>query len=113
MFIIGQRIKELRELAKLESKDLAGKINVSASYMSLLENNKRPCSLERVESICKALGITLGDFFNTKENEKKTEETIILEEIRVNKDLAELITVARKMSKEKLHLVISLCKNLK
>lgn len=112
MFNIGKRIKELRELAKLESRDLAEKIEVSPSYMSLLENNKRPCSLERLNSICEALGITLEDFFNTKENEK-TEIVSLVDEMKVNKELAELVTLARGMSKEKLQLVLSLCENLK
>ncbi len=77
MFNVGDRIRELRGLAKLESRDLAEMLEVSPSYVSLLENNKRLCSLERVESICKALGITLADFFNTKESEKISDETEI------------------------------------
>ena len=113
MIDIGKRIKELRELAKLESKDLAEILEVTPSYMSLLENNKRPCSIERIESICDALGITLGDFFNTKENKNISEDIEIIEIMKVNKELAVLMNLAKGMTKDKLKLVLLLCENMK
>lgn len=113
MIDIGGRIKDIRETAKMDGKELAERIGVSPSYLSLLENNKRPCSIERLYGICEALGVTLEQFFATKENENDLEDLILLEEIKVNKKLSELIGIVRGMSKEKLHLVISLCENMK
>lgn len=43
---LGERIKEQRELKKLSQKELADKINVSASIVSNYENGERTPSLE-------------------------------------------------------------------
>ncbi len=111
---IGARIKELRTLAGLEAKDLANKMGVSPSCVSLYESNKRPCSLERIIEICDALGIGLEDFFNTEAKQVRDAEFIKLaEEIKVNKELGKLVDYARRMKKETLNLVIALCENMR
>jgi transcriptional regulator with XRE-family HTH domain len=112
MIDIGGRIKDIRETAKMDGKELAERIGVSPSYLSLLENNKRPCSIERLHSICEALGVTLRYFFATKDNENISEDLMLLEEIKANRQLAQLIGIVRYMTKENLRLIIALCESM-
>lgn len=110
-FDIGNRIRELRELSGIDGNTFAESLNVSRSYLSLLENNKRPCSIERIYSICNTLNISITDFFKSKEgNDEETYK--IVDELKINKNMYELVTRARKLNSEKLDLVLTLCEKL-
>lgn len=62
---IGKRIHELRFHKGLTAQDLAERINVSQSYISLLENNKRRANVEVLAKIAGVFDMTLGQFFAT------------------------------------------------
>ena len=69
---IGKKIKTLREEREWAKGTLATKAGVSPSYIPDLENGKKCPSVEVLDAICFAFGITLADFFT-----EKKEETLI------------------------------------
>lgn len=69
---IGQRIKELREAAKMSQKDLAYTADLDRSYIASIENGQRNVSIVNIEKIATALNVTLKEFFNDAEFNKYT-----------------------------------------
>lgn len=61
---IGQRIKELREAAKMSQKDLSYAADLDRSYIASVENGQRNISILNIEKIAKALNININQFFN-------------------------------------------------
>lgn len=60
---LGMRIRYLRSLRKWSQEDLALEANVNKNYICDLENGRRNPSLEILERISDALGITLSELF--------------------------------------------------
>ena len=60
---LGMRIKYLRQKRKWSQEDLALSSNINRNYISDLENGRRNPSLEILERITIALGITLEELF--------------------------------------------------
>lgn len=60
---IGNRIKVFRGLAMFTQKELAEKANISRSYLADVEKNRYNPSLDTLDRIISALGITKNDFF--------------------------------------------------
>ena len=60
---LGMRIRYLRSLRKWSQEDLALEANVNRNYICDLENGRRNPSLEVLERISDALGITLSELF--------------------------------------------------
>jgi len=60
---LGMRIKYLRQKRKWSQEDLALNSNINRNYISDLENGRRNPSLEILERITVALGITLEELF--------------------------------------------------
>jgi transcriptional regulator with XRE-family HTH domain len=67
---IGQRIRELRIERQLSQEALAFNAGVDRTYMSDLENGRRNVSVEILERVVVALGISFKDFFDHKEFKK-------------------------------------------
>lgn len=59
--LIGERIRELRETLSLTQAELAARVNVADSYISLIEHGKKQASLEIYITIANALGVTLDE----------------------------------------------------
>lgn len=57
---LGKAIKICREQKGLTRSDLANMSDLSVSYISLLENNKRDPILSKVERIAQALGVPMS-----------------------------------------------------
>ena len=55
------RIKEVRELAGLQQKELAHMVGISAPYLHDLENNRRGAKPETIQRIADALGVKVED----------------------------------------------------
>lgn len=55
----GKAIRIIRNIRDLSQKDLAKKVNVVASYISYIEDNKRKPTLEVLERIAETLQIPL------------------------------------------------------
>jgi len=67
---VGQRIKELRKQLELSQEGLAYKAEVDRTYVTDIENGRRNVSMEILERLIKALGVSIADFFNGKEFKK-------------------------------------------
>lgn len=67
---VGARIKELRLELKLSQEALANEAGVDRTYMTDVENGRRNISVEVLERITKALGISFSDFFSAKSFQK-------------------------------------------
>ena len=82
---LGLAIKLCRERKGLSRTELAEKTQLSASYISLLENNKRDPNLSKVSIISEALGIPMPVLFflATDKNEFET----------INPELAEKLSL--------------------
>ncbi|GIN57964.1 hypothetical protein J8TS2_22830 [Lederbergia ruris] len=62
---IGKRIRHLRIAKNLKISELAKKSFVSQSYLSDIERGRTAPSLDKLNIICSALGISLSEFFGT------------------------------------------------
>lgn len=60
---LGMRIKYLRKQRKWSQEDLAFEAGVNKNYISDLENGRRNPSLDILERIAVAFGISLADLF--------------------------------------------------
>ena len=60
---LGMRIRYLRNLRKWSQEDLALESNVNRNYICDLENGRRNPSLEILERIADAFGISLSELF--------------------------------------------------
>jgi transcriptional regulator with XRE-family HTH domain len=60
---VGNRIKQLIEMKRIEQKNLAELSGFSQSRISELVKSES-CQTSTLEKVCKGLGITLSDFFS-------------------------------------------------
>lgn len=67
---IGQRIKELREIAEMSQKDLAYAADLDRSYIASIENGQRNVSIVNIEKIAIALNVSVKEFFKNKNFEE-------------------------------------------
>ena len=68
--MIGDNIRKALEIKGITSNELAKKIDVSATYISYLLNNKRNAGVETLEKIAKVLGCKVSDLFDGGETEE-------------------------------------------
>lgn len=61
------RIKEIREEKKVTQKALAEAAKISQPYLYDLENNRRGARPETLARIAEALGVSVGDLIEDKE----------------------------------------------
>ena len=66
MFDAGKRVTELRESQGLKITALANLSGIAQSSLSYIESGKNNPTIDTVSKICDALGITLVDFFDLK-----------------------------------------------
>lgn len=90
---VGNKIRERRNFLKVTQENLANDINVSASFISDIENGRRKMSLETMIKISIALKTSLDYFvldnvkdIKTKNNIKFDELKNILETVDENKE---------------------------
>ena len=60
----GARVKELRLKKQVSQEALAYEAGIDRTYMTSVENGKRNISIQNIEKILEALGISFHDFFN-------------------------------------------------
>lgn len=68
---VGQRIKQIRKDLELSQEALALKAGVDRTYVTDVENGRRNVSLEILERLIKALGLSFSEFFNSKDFKSK------------------------------------------
>lgn len=86
----GKKISFNRKKQKISQEELGKKLNVTRSYISKLENEKTPLSLETLGKIADILSVSPGDLIDNKQQEPAEE----LKEVG-----AEWIMLGKKMEK--------------
>jgi transcriptional regulator with XRE-family HTH domain len=67
---LGERLRQLRELANLSQNELAKRANVPRPIISMVESSKqKSMSLENARRIARVLGVTLDLLAGTGEGE--------------------------------------------
>lgn len=67
---VGLRIRQLRKEQELSQEALGYKAEVDRTYVTDVENGRRNVSVEILERLIKALGVSVAEFFNSKEFKK-------------------------------------------
>jgi transcriptional regulator with XRE-family HTH domain len=67
---IGDKIKRIRTLKELSQKEVYTIANLDAAQYSRIESSKTDPTLNTLERISKALGVTLADLFASEEQIK-------------------------------------------
>jgi transcriptional regulator with XRE-family HTH domain len=57
---VGRAVKFARTAAGFKQKDLAGRLDVSPNYLSLVENDRREPSISFLRRLASEMGIPLG-----------------------------------------------------
>ena len=73
---IGERIRYYREKSNMSQNMLADKAGISQSHLRRVELGESRITVDHLEMICDALGITLKDFFDTP-NDKSEISSIL------------------------------------
>lgn len=58
---VGKIIKKLRKERGLTIEELAGRVNISKTYLSLIENQARNINIKRIDDIAQALGVPTAE----------------------------------------------------
>lgn len=66
---IGERLRLLRKQSGLSGKALAEKAKLVPSQVNKIEHGTANPSIDALERMCDVLGITLGEFFATEQND--------------------------------------------
>lgn len=83
----GLRLKKIREKKEVSGKSLAEKVGVVPSQISKIENGVTNPSIDLLERICFALGITMADFFADDEVRNDNISPDLIETARKIKNL--------------------------
>jgi transcriptional regulator with XRE-family HTH domain len=71
---VGKLIKKFRKERGLTIEELAGKVNISKTYLSLIENQARNINIRRIDEIAAALGVPVNALL---QEGAETEETSV------------------------------------
>jgi transcriptional regulator with XRE-family HTH domain len=66
---LGNAIRLVRTASGIKQGTLAKKLDISANYLSLIENGKREPSISFLRRLANALGVPVGIFFFWQEND--------------------------------------------
>jgi transcriptional regulator with XRE-family HTH domain len=94
---MGLRIRELRRLRKLTTRQLAAAAGVSASLINQLETGKANPSVTSLRRIATSLGTPLADFFLRADDGDESA-------VRPSNGVAGRVVVVRKEERKRLHL---------
>ena len=59
----GNKVRAERERLGLSQEALAARAGVHRTYIGMIERAERNITLENIEKICSALGLSFSDFF--------------------------------------------------
>ena len=59
----GQRVRSQRIMLGISQEELAARADVHRTYIGMIERAEKNITLENIEKICKALDLTIGEFF--------------------------------------------------
>jgi len=98
---VGLRVKQLRKMRNMTTKELSALCGVSQSTISKLENGNRIPDIPIIEKICDALNITLLDFFMTEKISESLSESLI-----------ELVYIAKNLDENQLKKLCTFLKSI-
>ena len=76
--MVGQQIRELRELKHMTLRDVAGFTGRSIGQLSQIERGNSEPTLRMMSDIAKALGVQIGWFFTNREDVPPEEQGIVV-----------------------------------
>ena len=94
---IGKRLKSVRNAKNISTYRLAKMTGISQPVISKLENGNRKADFDMIEKICRALGITLIDFFSINGQD-------------LSPEYLELLTNAKELTPEQLQILNDIIK---
>ncbi|KKR62567.1 DNA-binding protein [Candidatus Nomurabacteria bacterium RIFCSPHIGHO2_01_FULL_39_220] len=56
---LGQNIKQIRLRRKMSQGDICRKLDMDRSYMSAIENGKKNITIQQLERLAQALGVSV------------------------------------------------------
>ena len=105
---IGQKIKSERVKKNMRVEELALILNVSESFIRLIERGERGTSIQLLLQICNVFDLNIGDFFSKK--------VLTLNEQKENTERQNLLNVInnllRIMDMSQLNFILETLKNL-
>ncbi|CCQ98652.1 putative transcription factor, MBF1 like protein [[Clostridium] ultunense Esp] len=72
--IIGERIRKYRKERGLSQEELAYMANLHTSYIGQLERGEKNATLESIEKVANALGITLEQLFRSIKTDSNSKD---------------------------------------
>ncbi len=60
---VGQRVRSQRMKLGISQEELAARADVHRTYIGMIERAEKNITLENIEKICKALDLTISEFF--------------------------------------------------
>ncbi len=67
---IGERIAQLRKAKNLSQQKFSYEAEIERSYLTHVEKGRKNISIETLTKLTNALGVSLKEFFNTKNFQK-------------------------------------------
>lgn len=64
---VGKRITQLRKAKNLSQEQFSYEADIERTYLTHIENGRKNISLSTLDKIVAALGITIKEFFESKE----------------------------------------------
>lgn len=71
---IGEILKKIRQIYSINAKDLAQDLNISPSYLSEIENNKKTPSLDLIEKYAENFDIKVSSIILMAEDMEKNKK---------------------------------------
>lgn len=59
----GQRVRSERMKLGISQEELASRADVHRTYIGMIERAEKNITLENIEKVCKALDLTVSEFF--------------------------------------------------
>ena len=106
---ISERIKSIRENKRIKQVELANSLNLAPSYYSRLEKRGEKMTIEQIQSIADALGVSMGDILGLEskptaidaEKVKQLEKRVGELEDRINDKDFKMKSLAKELFKLK------------
>lgn len=93
---LGKRLKTIRIYSGIKQKELADKLKISPSLLSLYEQGSREPSITFLDSFCNYYDITLSHLFSFESNRERFDLNIPAKEL-----ISDLQLLLGKLEKEK------------
>ena len=102
---VGDRIRDVRSKAGLTQFQLAERAGLNLSWLGQIERGQRTSTIITVDKICRALNISVGEFFSESKKSSIQEDDFFMGELREllkgqsKKDKKFIIEVVRRICK--------------